>query len=262
MALTLFYPIGRVSGTAWCASKVLAGGEVRVEHLALPLSESWGWCVVGSSSGFILTVEAATGGQTLARCWQGYKFRLGTRVHSGRSWSSLGMRTSRRATTLCISGICGDDRDNNQNIWLVKHLTECSKASVDCQVSPSFRIGPTTRRLTCSPGPQGIVIARCPPTTTMPFTHDTDHAQTPTVVVPDDSTVPTQEAMIQVDYLSHPWLEEDVARSWSNIKSQQSREKNSAADLSNMLRLENASWRTWWKQRNKLKTISPQTLNW
>jgi len=109
-------------------------------------------------------------------------------------------------------------------------------------------------------GPQ-VVIARCPPTTTtMPFTtHDTDHAA---VGVPDDSTVPTQEAMIQVDYLSHPWREEDVARSWSNIKIQQSREKNSAADLSNMLRLENASWRTWWKQRNKLKTISPQTLNW
>lgn len=97
----------------------------------------------------------------------------------------------------------------------------------------------------------------------MPFTtHDTDHTPSPAVIVPDDSTVRTQEAMIQVDYLSHPWREEDVARSWSNIKSQQSREKNSAADLSNMLRLENASWRTWWKQRNKLKTISPQTLNW
>ena len=94
------------------------------------------------------------------------------------------------------------------------------------------------------------------------ITHDTDHLPSPAVIVPDDSTVPAQEAMIQVDYLSHPWREEDVARSWSNIKSQQSREKNSAADLSNMLRLENASWRTWWKQRNKLKTISPQTLNW
>lgn len=112
------------------------------------------------------------------------------------------------------------------------------------------------------PVPPQVVIASCPPTTTMPFTHDIDHAQTSAVIVPDDSTVPTQEAMIQVDYLSHQWREEDVARSWSNIKSQQSREKNSAADISNMLRLENASWRTWWKQRNKLKTISPQTLNW
>jgi hypothetical protein len=28
------------------------------------------------------------------------------------------------------------------------------------------------------------------------------------------------------------------------------------------MRLENASWRTWWKQRNKLSTVSPETLNW
>lgn len=37
------------------------------------------------------------------------------------------------------------------------------------------------------------------------------------------------------------------------------RQKNAIANGS---RLENASWRTWWKQRNKLKTISPETLNW
>ncbi|KZW00022.1 hypothetical protein EXIGLDRAFT_190473 [Exidia glandulosa HHB12029] len=37
------------------------------------------------------------------------------------------------------------------------------------------------------------------------------------------------------------------------------RQKNAIA---NGTRLENASWRTWWKQRNKLKTISPETLNW
>ncbi|KIM34338.1 hypothetical protein M408DRAFT_59949 [Serendipita vermifera MAFF 305830] len=32
--------------------------------------------------------------------------------------------------------------------------------------------------------------------------------------------------------------------------------------IANGMRLENASWRTWWKQRNKLQTISPETLNW
>jgi len=37
------------------------------------------------------------------------------------------------------------------------------------------------------------------------------------------------------------------------------RQKN---EIQNGLRLENASWRTWWKQRNKLKTISPETLSW
>ena len=31
--------------------------------------------------------------------------------------------------------------------------------------------------------------------------------------------------------------------------------------IANNDRLKNASWQTWWKQRNKLKTISPETLN-
>lgn len=71
---------------------------------------------------------------------------------------------------------------------------------------------------------------------------------------PDDSSFSTQPSG-QVDYLSHEWREEDVWRSWRSM----TRQKNAIA---NGMRLENASWRTWWKQRNKLKTISPETLNW
>ncbi|KAF9048325.1 hypothetical protein BDZ89DRAFT_759108 [Hymenopellis radicata] len=70
----------------------------------------------------------------------------------------------------------------------------------------------------------------------------------------DDSAVTTLPRG-QVDYLSHEWQEEDVWRSWRNM----TRQKN---EIANGMRLENASWRTWWKQRNKLKTISPETLNW
>ncbi|KAI0683723.1 hypothetical protein BC835DRAFT_1221802, partial [Cytidiella melzeri] len=72
--------------------------------------------------------------------------------------------------------------------------------------------------------------------------------------IPDDTSFSTQPSG-QVDYLSHEWREEDVWRSWRNM----TRQKNAIA---NGMRLENASWRTWWKQRNKLKTISPETLNW
>ncbi|EIW58597.1 protein phosphatase regulator REG1 [Trametes versicolor FP-101664 SS1] len=71
---------------------------------------------------------------------------------------------------------------------------------------------------------------------------------------PDDSSFVTLPEG-QVDYLSHDWKEEDVWRSWRSM----TRQKNAIA---NGMRLENASWRTWWKQRNKLKTISPETLNW
>ncbi|KAJ4474997.1 hypothetical protein J3R30DRAFT_634174 [Lentinula aciculospora] len=72
--------------------------------------------------------------------------------------------------------------------------------------------------------------------------------------VPDDSSLTTLPRG-QVDYLTHDWQEEDVWRSWRNM----TRQKN---EIANGIRLENASWRTWWKQRNKLKTVSPETLNW
>lgn len=72
--------------------------------------------------------------------------------------------------------------------------------------------------------------------------------------IPDDSSVSTLPRG-QVDYLSHNWEEEDVWRSWRNM----TRQKN---EITNGVRLENASWRTWWKQRNGLGTVTPETLNW
>ncbi|KAF7356462.1 DUF1752 domain-containing protein [Mycena venus] len=75
-----------------------------------------------------------------------------------------------------------------------------------------------------------------------------------TNAIPDDSALVTLPRG-QVDYLSHEWAEEDVWRSWRNM----TRQKN---EIANGVRLENASWRTWWKQRNKLKTVTPETLNW
>lgn len=72
---------------------------------------------------------------------------------------------------------------------------------------------------------------------------------------PDDSEVTTNLPSVQVDYLSHDWSEEDVWASWRATTKHK-------ANIVNGLRLENASWRTWNKQRNNLKTISPETLNW
>ena len=72
--------------------------------------------------------------------------------------------------------------------------------------------------------------------------------------VPDDPSLqPLPHG--QVGYLSHDWQEEDVWRPWQK----KTKQKN---EIANGVRLENASWRTWWKQRNKLKTISPETLIW
>ncbi|KAF4830380.1 hypotheticall protein [Colletotrichum tropicale] len=79
------------------------------------------------------------------------------------------------------------------------------------------------------------------------FILDVEHAE-------DDTAVRAQPSR-HVDYLSHNWKEEDIWSSWKFIVSRRS-------EYSNAARLENASWRTWMKAKNKLKTVSPETLNW
>ncbi|KAK6495971.1 hypothetical protein TWF481_003016 [Arthrobotrys musiformis] len=58
-----------------------------------------------------------------------------------------------------------------------------------------------------------------------------------------------------VDYLSHDWKEEDIWASWRYMIGKREVYDNAA-------RLENASWRAWMKAKNKLKTVSPEKLDW
>lgn len=76
----------------------------------------------------------------------------------------------------------------------------------------------------------------------------------PTKYAEDDTAIRTQPSK-HVDYLSHNWKEEDIWSSWKHIVSKRRAYSNSA-------RLENASWRTWVKSKNKLKTVSPESLGW
>ncbi|KAF1944082.1 hypothetical protein EJ02DRAFT_372207 [Clathrospora elynae] len=70
----------------------------------------------------------------------------------------------------------------------------------------------------------------------------------------DDSAV-RKEPSHHVDYLSYEWREEDIWSSWRHIVEH----RNVYGERS---RLENASWRTWAKSQFKLRTVSPETLNW
>ncbi|CAG8447074.1 8647_t:CDS:2 [Acaulospora morrowiae] len=63
-------------------------------------------------------------------------------------------------------------------------------------------------------------------------------------------------AEICVDYLSHEWKKEDDI--WTSWKAMSKQKK----DIDNGVRLENASWRSWAKQKYKLKTVKPELLNW
>jgi hypothetical protein len=70
-----------------------------------------------------------------------------------------------------------------------------------------------------------------------------------------DDTAVNAQLWRNADYLSHDWKEEDIWSSWKYITSRRGEHPNS-------IRLENACWRTWTKYKNKLKTVSPKTLNW
>lgn len=75
------------------------------------------------------------------------------------------------------------------------------------------------------------------------------------VLTAGDDTAVSIEPTRHVDYLSHNWKEEDIWSSWKHVVSRRN-------VYSNSRRLENASWRTWTKSMLKLKTVSPEKLNW
>ena len=93
---------------------------------------------------------------------------------------------------------------------------------------------------------------REPPVT--PVAPSTPHQFEPDQTAVDDMAIKSEPTR-HVDYLSHSWKEEDIWSSWRHIVARRNLYSNSR-------RLENASWRTWAKAKDQLKTISPDTLNW
>ncbi|KAF2739323.1 hypothetical protein EJ04DRAFT_356955 [Polyplosphaeria fusca] len=77
----------------------------------------------------------------------------------------------------------------------------------------------------------------------------------PLLPISEDDTAVRIEPSRHVDYLSHEWNEEEIWSSWRHIVTQRK-------VYGERSRLENASWRTWAKSQFKLRTVSPETLNW
>ncbi|EDU50920.1 conserved hypothetical protein [Pyrenophora tritici-repentis Pt-1C-BFP] len=94
-----------------------------------------------------------------------------------------------------------------------------------------------------SPSPTDVLSADTPMTTPDPHP------------ISEDDTAVRKEPSHHVDYLSYEWREEDIWSSWRHIVEHRS-------VYGERSRLENASWRTWAKAQFKLKTVSPETLNW
>ena len=76
----------------------------------------------------------------------------------------------------------------------------------------------------------------------------------PQITAGDDTAV-KREPTKQVDYFSHNWKEEDIWSSWRYVVAKRK-------TFNNSLRLENASWRAWTKNKYRLKTVSPDSVDW
>ncbi|KAI8997465.1 hypothetical protein BDB01DRAFT_901848 [Pilobolus umbonatus] len=83
------------------------------------------------------------------------------------------------------------------------------------------------------------------PTHSLSVLHSIDDDFSPTRITSEEN----------VDYLSYNFDEMDLALSWRMSTKQK-------MTVANGIRLENASWRSWNKQRNHLKTVDPQSVNW
>lgn len=113
---------------------------------------------------------------------------------------------------------------------------------------------PAAEQLPCR-APSGPELPISPlPTPDSVSTPAEDAEAEPLPPVADDSAVDVEPSR-QVDYLSHDWREEDIWSSWRHVVSRRK-------EYGEISRLENASWRQWAKQKHRLTTVSPETLNW
>ncbi|KAG4427491.1 hypothetical protein IFR05_017026 [Cadophora sp. M221] len=148
--------------------------------------------------------------------------------------------SSTPASSLSLDNNCDDQDDEDQIVFPSYDDVGYYDQVEDLEPPASPRTGDS---YTVSPTSNSTSTNVSRPETPEPL----EHAE-------DDTAVRTQPSR-HVDYLSHNWKEEDIWSSWKHIVSKRKAYGNSA-------RLENASWRTWIKSKNKLKTVSPETLNW
>ena len=144
------------------------------------------------------------------------------------------------ASSLSLDASCEDQEEEDQIVFPSYDDVGYYGQVEDLEPPPSPRTGDS---YTVSPTSNGTSTNVSRPESPDRF----EHAE-------DDTAVRNQPSR-HVDYLSHNWKEEDIWNSWKHIVSKRKAYNNSA-------RLENASWRTWAKSKNKLRTVSPETLNW
>src|SRR5271154_273739 len=100
------------------------------------------------------------------------------------------------------------------------------------------------------PAPKADKHDAKPTTTTIPG----DEASQSDTKPKDDQAMEREPAR-HADYLAHEWKLEDIWSSWRYVVARR-------RVYSDSVRLENASWRTWAKAKDNLRTVTPESLNW
>ncbi|KAF2277485.1 uncharacterized protein EI97DRAFT_449591 [Westerdykella ornata] len=123
---------------------------------------------------------------------------------------------------------------------------------------PEYSKGTQSRKDIDNVPPSSPVGANITPSSPV----ETADSNSPVGALPDpplhfeDDTAVKVEPSHHVDYLTYEWREEkDLWSSWRHIVEHRK-------VYGERSRLENASWRTWAKNQFKLKTVSPETLDW
>ncbi|KFX89579.1 hypothetical protein O988_08583 [Pseudogymnoascus sp. VKM F-3808] len=158
------------------------------------------------------------------------------------SFSTTESFPSTPASSISLDPVCADDQDDDDQIVFPSY-DEVGYYEQSEDLEPP-----------ASPSGNGESYTVSPTSNTA--STDASRPDSPEFVehAEDDTAIRSQPSR-HVDYLSHNWREEDIWSSWQHIVSKRGNYSNSA-------RLENASWRTWIKNKYKLKTVSPETLNW
>lgn len=106
-----------------------------------------------------------------------------------------------------------------------------------------------TKDIDAEPVPSSPLLS-VEPASPLPPASTPDH-----VPQSEDDTNLRPEPSQHVDYLSYDWKEEDIWSSWRHIVEHRS-------VYGERSRLENASWRQWAKSKFRLRTVTPESLNW
>lgn len=127
---------------------------------------------------------------------------------------------------------------------------DASSSDDEVLAFPAYNAADKSQKGDSEPSPSNPLLAPATPSPSDAPASTPDH-----VPVSEDDTNLRPEPSQHVDYLSHEWKEEDIWSSWRHIVEHRS-------VYGERSRLENASWRQWAKLQYRLRTVTPESLNW